>query len=196
MQHRHLHPNEIDLLLDGEVGFGVAPLVAHVDGCPSCRRRLDRGRVVVDALERVPHFVPNARFADRVMAQVQIVEPWHVAAVDFARQLVPRSRPMRWVTAATASVLAIGISVSAVWLAMRGDAVLYVFNLAADRGRTLLLNVAGTVIGDTFGQAGLDTLRSGSMVGVAIGAGILVAAVGGAAFGFRALTTAARRVRE
>ena len=41
MQHRHLHPNEIDLLLDGEVGFGVAPLRAHVEGCAECRAKLD-----------------------------------------------------------------------------------------------------------------------------------------------------------
>jgi anti-sigma factor RsiW len=196
MQHRHLHPNEIDLLLDGEVGFGVAPLRAHIDECLSCRRRFERGRVIVDALERLPHVVPNARFADRVMADVQIVEPWYVAAIEFAKQLVPRSRPMRWVTAATASVLAVAMSVSAVWLVIRADAALYVFNLVADRGRAALVSVAGVFIGDTFGQAGLDALRSGSMVEVAIGAGVLLAAVGGATFGFRALTAAARRVRE
>ena len=51
MNHRHLLPNEIDLLLDGEVGFGVAPLRAHVDGCEDCQARLARSRKVVDALE-------------------------------------------------------------------------------------------------------------------------------------------------
>jgi hypothetical protein len=52
MQERHLLPNEIDLLLDGEVGFGVSPLRAHVDDCATCRSRLADARVVVEALER------------------------------------------------------------------------------------------------------------------------------------------------
>src|SRR5580693_5163872 len=103
MQHRHLLPNEIDLLLDGEVGFGVSPLRSHIDECAACRARLADARVVVDALERLPHFVPTIRFADRVLAQVQIVEPWHVAAIDAARRLVPRSTAMRVVMAASAT---------------------------------------------------------------------------------------------
>ena len=89
MNHRHLLPNEIDLLLDGEVGFGVSPLRAHVDECEDCQARLTRSRRVVDVLEDLQHFAPTPRFADRVMAQVQIVEPWHVSAVDTARRFVP-----------------------------------------------------------------------------------------------------------
>ena len=79
MQHRHLLPNEIDLLLDGEVGFGVAPLRAHVDDCASCRGRLAEARVVSDALDNLPRFAPAPAFTNRVMAHVQVVEPWHVA---------------------------------------------------------------------------------------------------------------------
>ena len=57
MQHRHLLPNEIDLLLDGEVGFGVAPLQAHVAACEDCQARLARSRKVVHALEDLPRLV-------------------------------------------------------------------------------------------------------------------------------------------
>ncbi len=130
------------------------------------------------------------------MAQVQIVEPWYVAAMDFARELVPRSRPMRVVTATMASLLAIVISGSVVWVAMRADAALYVFNLVTDRSRAMLLSTAGAVITDLFGQTGLDALRSGPTVGIVVGGGVLIAAAGGATLGFRALTAAARRVRE
>ena len=69
MNHRHLLPNEIDLLVDGEAGFGVAPLRAHILECGECRERLDDARVVVEALEALPHFAPNARLAERVMAR-------------------------------------------------------------------------------------------------------------------------------
>ena len=35
MQHRHLLPNEIDLLVDGDTGFGVQPLREHVAAPPA-----------------------------------------------------------------------------------------------------------------------------------------------------------------
>jgi hypothetical protein len=196
MQHRHLLPNEIDLLLDGEVGFGVSPLRGHVDECEPCRARLADARAVVEALERLPHFAPAVRFADQVLAQVQIVEPWHVAAINAAKRLVPQSAPMRVVMTASATVIAAAVSVSAVWLSFHADATLYAINLAADRARAALVNGAAGVIGDAFGQAGLDVVRSSGLTGLAISAGVVLAAIAGATFGFRALATASRRVRE
>jgi hypothetical protein len=196
MNHRHLLPNEIDLLLDGEVGFGVAPLRAHVDVCEDCQARLARSRKIVDALEDLPRFAPTIRFADRVMAQVQIVEPWHVAMLDTAQRFVPRSTSMRTLMTATASVVALALTSGAVWLALHADITLYSFNLAAGRARTALMDGAASVIGTAFGQSGLDALRSSGLRGLALGAGVMVVAVGGAAFGLRALALSSRRVRE
>jgi hypothetical protein len=196
MQHRHLLPNEIDLLLDGEVGFGVAPLRAHVDGCEDCQARLERSRKIVDVLEDLEHFAPSVRFADRVMAQVQIVEPWHVAALDTARRFVPQSASMRTVMAATASVVALALTSGAVWLALHADLTLYSLNLAAGRARTVLMDSAASIIGTAFGQGGLDALRSSGLRGLALGAGVMVVAVGGATFGLRALASSSRRTRE
>ena len=196
MNHRHLLPNEIDLLLDGEVGFGVAPLRAHVDACEDCQARLTRARKVVDVLEDLPHFVPSHRFMENVMAQVQVVEPWHVAALDFGRRFVPQSTPMRAVMAATASALALALTSGAVWLALHADLALYSFGLAADRARLALLDAASSVVSGAFGAGGLDALRSGGLRGLALGAGVMVVAVGGATFGLRALASSSRRSRE
>ena len=52
MEHRHLLPDEIDHLLDGEAGFGVAPLMGHVEACSACRAELAEARQIVSALER------------------------------------------------------------------------------------------------------------------------------------------------
>ena len=133
MKHRHLLPDEIDQLLDGEAGFGVAPLVAHVDSCDRCRAQLAEAREVVNALEHLPHFAPAQRFADRVMAQVQVFEPWHVTALDTVKQWVPSSRPARAFGLAAASVLALVISVTVVWMAVRLDAFLFFADLAGHR---------------------------------------------------------------
>lgn len=196
MQHRHLLPNEIDLVLDGEVGFGVAPLLAHLDECPVCRARLAAARVVVDALEGLPHFAPPLRFADKVMADVQVLEPWHVAVLDAFRRFLPQSGSLRVVTAVTASVVAAVISLSAVWLAFRADAAIYALELVAGRARAALASGAAAVAGQLFGQPGVEAIRSGAVDSLLLVAGLVIVAVGGAAFGFRSLTTASRRVRE
>jgi hypothetical protein len=196
MNHRHLLPNEIDLLLDGEVGFGVAPLRAHVDECDSCRARLMRARMVVDLLEDLPHFAPTARFSDKVLAQVQVVEPWHVAALETARRFVPRSVPMRALVGASASAFALALTSGAVWLALHADLALYSFNLAAGRARTAFVDGASSLVGAAFGQGGLDALRAGGLRELALGAGVMLVAVGGATFGFRALASSSRRSRE
>ena len=78
MNHRHLLPNEIDLLVDGEAGFGVAPLRAHILECSDCRERLEDARVVVDALESLPyqHFAVIAyRWTDTMPLKARIVKP-------------------------------------------------------------------------------------------------------------------------
>ncbi len=195
MQHRHLLPNEFDLLLDGEAGFGVAPLRAHVDECLACRARFADARVVVEALEHLPHFAPKARFADRVMAEVQVIEPWYAAAIDAGKRLVPRSVPVRILTLATASVVAATASAGAVWLALHADAAVYGFGLATDRLSATLVTGAGSLIRNMLGQPSLDAIRAGSIRGLVLGAAIVGTAVGGATLGFRAVASASRRAR-
>jgi hypothetical protein len=190
VNHRHLLPNEIDLLLDGEVGFGVTPLRAHVDDCAECRARLDEARVVAGALELLPHFVPRTGFADRVMAQVHIVEPWHVAAIATARRFVPESRPLRIVALAGACTASAVISAGAVWLAFSADLGFTSASFVAGRARGALVETAVRIFETAFGSGAADAVRSSGMMAVVAGAVALAAAVGAAAFGFRALATA------
>lgn len=194
MEHRHLLPDEIDQLLDGEAGFGLAPLVAHVEQCATCRAELDEGRRVMNALERLPHFAPSPLFTERVMSQVQVFEPWHVTALDSVKRWLPASRPARAVGLVATSVSALLISLTAVWMAVRLDAFLFFFDLAGQRIRRVLFDSLGDAIASTFGTAAVDALRSGGPA-AAIGiTGFLVLVVI-AAFGLRALVATARRRR-
>ncbi len=193
MQHRHLLSNEIDLLLDGEAGFGVAPLRAHVDECADCRARLEEARVVADALERLPHLAPRPDFADRVLTRVQIVEPWHVAAVDTARRFVPESRPLRALVFAGASVASVAVSASAVWIAFSANLTLGSATVVTGRVRSALVYGAQQGFESAFGAGAADALRANGSVAVAAAGIGLLAAVGAAALGFRALASASRR---
>ena len=194
MEHRHLLPDEIDQLLDGEAGFGVAPLQAHVDACPACRAELAEARQVVSALERLPHLAPLPSFADRVMAQVQVFEPWHVTALDSVKRWVPASRSARLVGIGATSVFALLISVAAVWTIVRLDAFIFFFDLAGQRARAALFDAVGSAIANTFGDAAVDALRTGGMPAV-VGITGFLALVVLAAVGLRTVLATARRRR-
>ena len=193
MNHRHLLPNEIDLLVDGEAGFGVAPLRAHVAECDDCRERVDDARIVVDALEALPHFTPDRRFADRVMAQVPVFVPAHVAARDSVTRWLPQAAGARLAAAVAGTSVAGVLTVAMVWLALRGDAVLFVGGMLGDRLRSSVLSAARDVLVALLGEPAITALQASGPLGAAVMfLGFVVAAVATVA-GIRRLTTASAR---
>lgn len=196
MNHRHLLPNEIDLLVDGDAGFGVGPLRAHLAECDDCRARYDELRIVADALESLPHHTPSLRFSDSVMAKVQVIEPWHVALTESAKRLVPASTPMRVLAGVGAGVAAVTISGSAAWLAFRGDLAGFVLNLFVDRTRESIVAGASEVAASALGADATATLASGGPAMAALSAAVLAVTAVGAVFAFRRLAATARATRE
>lgn len=193
MNHRHLLPNEIDLLVDGEAGFGVAPLRAHILECDDCRARFDDARVVVDALESLPHFAPDARLADRVMAQVPVFVPAHVAARDSVRRWLSTSSTARVAAVALGTTVAGALTVAMLWLATRGDAVLFVSGLLGDRVRAAVAGAMRDLVVALLGETALTALQATGAVGTSLLVlGFLLTALGTVA-GIRRLATAGRR---
>ena len=195
MEHRHLLPNEIDLLLDGEVGFGVTPLKAHVRGCAQCRAELEEARTLTAALEHLPHFAPSPLFAEQVMARVQVFEPAHVTALDTARRWLPASRPARALAGAAATGVALFLSVATLWLAARLDVLLFFTNVVAERTRTTLLDALADAAAAAFGQPALEAVRASGPVGFALAFSALLVAVVVAAVGLRAVVVTSSRRR-
>lgn len=186
---RHLRPDEIDLLLDTEVGFGVQPLRAHVLECPQCQGELDRAQELLFVIEDLPHFTPSADFAERVMLQVQVFEPWHVAARNSVLRLVPSSQPAR-VAAGVGLAASTGIMVTgATWALNNADIGLLMANVGLEQARTSAAAAAADLVIVAVGQTGLEAwIAGGPMVAVAAGAGFVMAA-GAMVAGLRALTT-------
>lgn len=174
---RHLLPDEIDQLLDGEVGFETAPLKAHVRGCAECSQALDRARAVVRELEHLPQLRPSLAFQDRVMSKVQVFVPWHVALTDWARGLVPRRRS--WRIAATAGLATAGLLLTAVsvFALTRLDAVLFVGEMVWDRLRAGVMSMLAGAVGSVLGDGAAGAFRASGALGV----GLLLAACGGCA---------------
>ena len=193
MNHRHLLPNEIDLLVDGEAGFGVAPLRAHIDECGECRARVEDARIVVDALEALPHFAPDSRLADRVMSQVPVFVPAHVAARDAVSQWIPRAGPARVAAAAIFTSAAGVLTLGLIWLATQGDAAVFMTGLLGDRLRGVVVEAARDLASSLLGESALAALQATGTIGVSLLlAGFVVTAFGTVA-GIRRLAAIGRR---
>jgi hypothetical protein len=171
---RHLLPEEIDLLLDGEVGFGTPPLKAHVRSCAACNRELESARAVVRQLEHLPHIAPSPLFASRVMSSVQLFVPWHVALLDSVRGLIPQSRGLRVAAAGVLATMAVVLTVASLWALSRIDAVLFTADLVIERVRSAALGALGGALSALFGEAARPLLSGGAM-GLAAAALLLVA---------------------
>ena len=195
MNHRHLLPDEIDLLLDDEVGFGVAPLKAHVRDCVECRARVDEARFVVDALEDLPHFAPSHTFADRVMAQVPVFVPWHVTARDTVLRWLPQSRAARIAVGALAASAASIITLAILWIATQTDVVTVASGAAGDEVRGLVYEAGRQVLSTVFGDQMFAIIQRTGTVGVGAALIGLVAAAAGSVAGLRALAAASSRHR-
>ena len=194
MNHRHLLPNEIDLLVDGEAGFGVAPLRAHVAECEDCRARLEDARVVVDALEALPRFAPDSRLAGRVMAQVPVFVPAHVAARDSVTRWLPRSAPARVGAAVAGTSVAGLLTLAMVWLATRGNAVVFVTGLFTDRLQRLVIGTVRDVALALLGESAVAAIQASGTIGVTLLVlGFLGTAVGTVLALRRVATAASRR---
>jgi hypothetical protein len=188
---RHLLPEEIDLLLDGEVGFGTPPLKAHVRSCAACAQELEGARALVRQLEHLPHIAPSPLFAARVMERVQLFVPWHVALLDSFRAFIPQSRALRFAAAGMFASIAIVLTVVSAWVFTRIDAVMFTADLVLERMRSAALEAVGTAVSALFGDAAQPLLAGGAQ-GLAMAALLLLVTGAAAATMIRVAAVRAR----
>ncbi len=166
--NRHLLPEEIDQLLDGEVGFGTTPLKQHVRTCDECSAELASARALVSQLEQLPHFTLPPGFSEGVMQRVHVFVPWHVALGSTVRSLVPRQP--RWRAAAWAGVatLAAVMLLASLWVVTRLDAVLFAVELAVGRMQTAGTWALSNAVTTLFGDAAARALDASGAAGVVL----------------------------
>ena len=192
MQHRHLLPNEIDLLVDGESGFGVQPLREHVRDCADCRARLEEAKTVVASLAEVPLFSPRIGMADRVMSQVPVFVPWHVAARDAAIRLIPTSPTARVLAATLVAVVGSVFTGLTLWVATRGDMLAVFTGLLGEEARAAVTNAAGDLVVAMFGPQVVAAIQQAGPLVIAMAAGGFVVASVVTVLGLRLIATSSR----
>lgn len=192
MQHRHLLPNEIDLLVDGETGFGVQPLREHVTACSNCRARLAEAQEVVAALSSVPLLAPRIGLADRVMTRVPVFVPWHVAARDTVRQWMPETPVARAFAAVLIATVGAVVSGLTLWIATRGDLLATLTVAAGEQARTSVTQALGGVVVTLFGPQVVEAVQQVGPLGIALAAGGFLVASAATVLGLRLIATSGR----
>ena len=193
MQQNHIQPEDIDFLLDGDEGFVSFPLRKHLAECEECRARLDSARAVNDLLEHLPHVPPRGDFASRVMAQVEVFEPWHVTLAESVKRVVPRQGPWRVLAGVGAGGVALSVSAIAIWVSLRFDLAVYAAQLGLTRLQATTVSTAGAALSGMFGESAVTAIRDGGVPAIAIGVGALLATCAAATLGLRRLLTASHR---
>ena len=192
MQHRHLLPNEVDLLVDHESGFGVQPLREHLRDCADCRARLAEAQQVVAAMAEVPLLAPRLGMADRVMAQVPVFVPWHVAARDAVIQWVPTGPVARVFAAVMVAVVGSVVTGLTLWIATRGDMLAVFTGLVGEEARGAITNAAGDLVVALFGPQVVSAAQQVGPLGVALAAGGFLIASLATVLGLRLIATSSR----
>lgn len=192
MHHRHLLPNEIDLLLDEESGFGVQPLREHLRACEACTARVAEARAVVVALSEVPLLSPRLGLADRVMSQVPVFVPWHVSARDTVMRWVPTQPAARALAATIVAVAGSLITGLTLWIATRGDLLSAFTGLVGDRVTSTVSDAAGDAVVSLFGPQVILAVQQLGPVGIALLTGGFVVASIATVFGLKLIATSSR----
>ncbi|HYC53250.1 MAG TPA: hypothetical protein VEB19_19255 [Gemmatimonadaceae bacterium] len=178
--------------MDGDTGFGVQPLREHVATCGDCRARLSEAREVVAALSAMPLFAPRMGLADKVMAQVPVFVPWHVAARDAVRQWVPDSPVARALAAVVVAVVGTVVSGLTLWAATRGDVLSTLTAVVGEQARAGVADAAGSLVVALFGPQMVGVVQQLGPLGIALaGGGFLIASLA-TVFGLRSIATSGR----
>lgn len=188
---RHLLPDELDLLLDGETGFGVSQLTAHLRDCVQCSDELAALRGFVMDIETLPEMTPRVGFADRVMHEVHVFEPWQVAVRTSVAGWVPSSPVARIAAGSALTGAATLVTGAAAWGWAHRDATVFVGGLVTERAREGLFTSLTAAAQSLVGPLGASLGSGLPLLGLA-GATLLT----GAGLGFLGLRAVAARARR
>jgi hypothetical protein len=156
---------------------------------------VDEARLVVESIEHLPHFAPSHSFVDKVMAQVPVFVPWHVAARDSVRQWLPQSRSARYAVMAAATSVASLVTLAVLWITTQTDALVVATGLASDRLRDLVSQIGRAVIATVFGEQAFTLVQQLGTVGIVVTLLGFVGVAGGTLAGLRAIAAASSRRR-
>src|SRR5579859_7705567 len=197
MNHRHLTPEEIDLLADAQAGHAFVPAVTAdpIGDCAHCRARLQDATALVNLLDGLPRLAPAHTFSDRVMVQVPVFVPWWVSLRDTVKPWIPASHPARIGLGVLATAAASVISVVFLWVMTQTDVLAMASGAAGNRMQDLFAQGVQALVATVFGEGALGLIQRTGPAGMALALTGIVAAGAIAILGLRGLAAASSRRR-
>ena len=111
----HLSPDDVELWLNGTLD---AARTRHLDLCLECLDRAQAEREIVEQLTALPLLAPSPEFAERVMAQVTVADPF---ALRSLRQRIFATRRSLVIAASLALALVGSMAASVAWSVANQD---------------------------------------------------------------------------
>ena len=108
----HLSLDEVDAWLDGSLS---ETRQTHLENCFECRTLTRAERLLVRRLEAVERFEPSPAFADRVMARLDLPDPFALRTAHRFWDRVRASRRTLAIAASITVVLGLSMGGSVVW---------------------------------------------------------------------------------
>ena len=177
MPFDHLTPDDLERFLDGEEGPARAQVADHVATCPACQRALADAQQLVVALESLDDLIPSSAFADRVMAEVHVFEPWHAALSRTVSPWLPTTVAGRIAAGVGVTVAGAGTTAGSLWLLARADMAVLLAAVGLTDVRTHLLGIGSDLVRLIAGPTGsaLAVTSSPSLLRAAVGSTVLAA---------------------
>jgi hypothetical protein len=140
----HLSPDDIDAWLAGL----LAPAgQRHLDECPVCHAFAHAERELVDQIVALPLLTPRADFADRVMASVQIPDPFAIRSLAATRRRLFATRKSVAIAATLAIAVLGSMAGSAMWTLAHQDTLVAAGNwLLGETGRMAWVGLRGAAL--------------------------------------------------
>jgi hypothetical protein len=137
----HLTPDDIDRWLDGTL---PATAAGHLESCQECLELVRAEREIAELIGALPLMTPSAGFADRVMAQVQVPDPFAIRSLGAARRRLFATRRSLAVAASLAILLVGSMAGSIVWTLSHQDTLAGIGSwLLAQGGQAMWLTLRG-----------------------------------------------------
>jgi hypothetical protein len=105
----HLSPDDVELWLSGSLDD---ERTRHLDLCPECFDRAQAEREIVEQLAALPLMTPSAGFAERVMTQVTVADPFVLRSL---RRRIFATRRSMAVAASLALAVVGSMAASVAW---------------------------------------------------------------------------------
>lgn len=117
---KHPEHERLQAFVEESLDTADAALVrSHLTGCPRCRVEVEDLRSLFALLSSLPHHVPTAGFADRVMSRVRVRRPWFAWVEEWLARLAPRTTRGWAVASAMVALPAVALAGLTWWVMSR-----------------------------------------------------------------------------